>query len=92
MKIDGEICGGVLVENASDDFPQQKKLENLLPSFAGSSPPISPKASPPSLWKSLVLILWLRMHIISLRSVTQKRDAYPDNPYPVNEGGGSSPP
>ena len=35
MKFDGEICGGVLVENASDDFPQQKKLENLLPNFAG---------------------------------------------------------
>ena len=36
-------------------FPQQKKLENLLPNFAGSSPPISPKTSPTSLWKSLVL-------------------------------------
>ena len=35
VKFDGEICGGVLVENASDDFPQQKKLENLLPNFAG---------------------------------------------------------
>ena len=34
---------------------QQKKLENLLPNFAGSSPPISPKTSPTSLWKSLVL-------------------------------------
>ena len=34
VKFDGEICGGVLVENASDDFPQQKKLENLLPNFA----------------------------------------------------------
>ena len=54
VKFDGEICGGVLVENASD-FPQQKKLENLLPNFAGSSPPISPKTSPTSLWKSLVL-------------------------------------
>ena len=54
VKFDGEICGGVLVENASDDFPQQKKLENLLPNFAGSSPPISPKISPTSLWKSLV--------------------------------------
>ena len=43
MKFDGEICGGVLVENASDDFPQQKKLANLLPNFAGSSQPISPK-------------------------------------------------
>ena len=55
VKFDGEICGGVLVENASDDFPQQKKLENLPPNFAGSSPPISPKTSPTSLWKSLVL-------------------------------------
>ena len=45
------------MENASDDFPQQKKLENLLPNFAGSSPPISPKTSPTSLWKSLVLRL-----------------------------------
>ena len=43
------------MENASDDFPQQKKLENLLSNFAGSSPPISPKTSPTSLWKSLVL-------------------------------------
>ena len=43
VKFDGEICGEVLVENASDDFPQQKKLENLLPNFAGSSPPISPE-------------------------------------------------
>ena len=43
------------MENASDDFPQQKKLENLLPNFAGSSPPISPKTSPTSHWKSLVL-------------------------------------
>ena len=41
VKFDGEICGRVLVEKASDDFPQQKKLENLLPNFAGSSPPIS---------------------------------------------------
>ena len=44
-------------ENASDNFPQQKKLENLLPNFAGSSPPISPKTSPTSLWKSLVLTI-----------------------------------
>ena len=43
------------MENASDDFPQQKKLENVLPDFAGSSPPTSPKTSPTSLWKSLVL-------------------------------------
>ena len=43
VKFDGEICSGVLVENASDDFPQQKKLENLLPNFTGSSPPISPR-------------------------------------------------
>ena len=55
VKFDGDICGGVLVESVSDDFPQQKKLENLLPNFAGSSPPISPKTSPTSLWKSLVL-------------------------------------
>ena len=55
VKFDGEICGGALVENASDDFPQQKKLENRLPNFAGSSPPISPKTSPTSLWKSVVL-------------------------------------
>ena len=55
VKFDGEICGGVLVENASDGFPQQRKLENLLPNFAGSSPPISPKTSPTSLWKSLAL-------------------------------------
>ena len=34
MKFDGEICGGDLVEDASDDFPQQKKLENLCPNFA----------------------------------------------------------
>ena len=61
VKFDGEICGGVLVENASDDFPQQKKLENLLPNFAGSSPPISPKTSPTSLWKSLVLIICLKL-------------------------------
>ena len=54
VRFDGGICGGVLVEDASDDFPKQKKLENLLPSFAGSSPPISPKTSPTSLWKSLV--------------------------------------
>ena len=37
------------MENASDDFHQQTKLENLLPNFAGSSPPISPKTSPTSL-------------------------------------------
>ena len=56
VKFDGEICGGVLVENASDDFPKQNKLENLLPNFDGSAPPISPKTSPTSLWKSLVLM------------------------------------
>ena len=55
VKFDGEICGGVLVENASEDFPSKRELENLLPNFAGSSPPISPKTSPTSLWKSLVL-------------------------------------
>ena len=54
VKFDGEICCGVLVENTSDDFPQPKKLENLLPNFARSSPPISPKTSPTSLWESLV--------------------------------------
>ena len=43
------------MENASDDCPQPKKLKNLLPNFAGSSPPISPKTSPTSLWKLLVL-------------------------------------
>ena len=43
------------MENASDNFPQQKVLENLLPNFAGSSPPILPKTSPTSLWKLLVL-------------------------------------
>ena len=54
VKFDGEICGGVVVKNASDDFPQQKKLEDLLPNFVGSSPPISPKTSPTSLWRSLL--------------------------------------
>ena len=39
-------------------FSQQKKLENLLPNFAGSSPPSSPKTSPTSLWKSLVLMMF----------------------------------
>ena len=57
VKFDGEIGGGDLVENASDGFPKQNKLENLLPNFAGSSPPISPKTSPTSLWKSLVLLV-----------------------------------
>ena len=42
-------------------FSQQKQLENLLPNFAGSSPPISPKTSPTSLWKSLVLMYWTEM-------------------------------
>ena len=42
------------MENASDDFPQHRKLENLLPNFAGSSPSISPKTSPTSLWESLM--------------------------------------
>ena len=55
VKFDGDISGGVLVENASDDFPEQKKLENLLPNLAGSSPPISPATSSTSLWKSLAL-------------------------------------
>ena len=54
--LDCLICGGVLVENVSDDFPQQiKKIENIFPNFPGSSPTISPKTSPTSLWKSLVL-------------------------------------
>ena len=57
VKFDGEICGGALVEDASGDFPSKKKLENLLPNFAESSPPISPKTSPTSPWKSLVLII-----------------------------------
>ena len=52
VKFDGEICGGVLVENASNNFPRQKKLEHLLANFAGSSPPIPP-------WKSLVLMFVL---------------------------------
>ena len=56
VKFDGEIGGGVLVENASGNLPQQMKLENLRPNFAGGSPPISPKTSPTSLWKSLGLI------------------------------------
>ena len=34
VKFDGEIRSGVLVENAPDDFPKEKKLENLLPNFA----------------------------------------------------------
>ena len=55
VKFDGEICGGVLVENVSDDSSKEKKLENLLPNFARSSPPISPKTSTASLWTSLVL-------------------------------------
>ena len=55
VKFDGELCGGVVVKNVSDDFPRQMKLENVLPNFAGSSPPISPKTSPTSLWKSLAL-------------------------------------
>ena len=55
-----------MVENASDDFPQQKELENILPNFAGSSPPISPKTSPTSLWKSLVLTYeTLISHVLS---------------------------
>ena len=36
-------------------FPSKRSSKNLLPNFAGSSPPISPKTSPTSLWKSLVL-------------------------------------
>ena len=41
MKFDGEICGGVLGGKCFWRFSHQKKLENLLPNFAGSSPPIS---------------------------------------------------
>ena len=51
--------------NASDDFCQQNKLEYLLPNFAGSSPPISPKSSPTSLWKSLVLMFYLGIAHVS---------------------------
>ena len=36
-------------------FPSKRSSENLLPNFAGSSPPILSKTSPSSLWKSLVL-------------------------------------
>ena len=57
VKFDGEIRDGVLAENASDNLRQQKKLENLLPNFAGSSPPIPPKTSPTSLSKLLVLTI-----------------------------------
>ena len=59
------------MENVSDDFPQQKKLENLLPNFAGSSPPISPKTSPTSLWKSLVLTI-----LVNSKQVTQVAKAH----------------
>ena len=69
VKVDGDICGGVLVENASDDFPQQKKLENLLPNFAGSSPPISPKTSPTSLWKSRWCLLSEAFYADAVRRV-----------------------
>ena len=34
---------------------KEARRSRLLPSFAGSSPPMSPKNSPTSLWKSLVL-------------------------------------
>ena len=73
VKFDGEICGGVLVEHASDDFPQQKKLENLLPNFAGSSPPILPKTSPTSLWKSLVQAAWKDCITIGQRPRNQRK-------------------
>ena len=69
VKFDGEICAGVLVEHASDDFPQEKKLENLLPNFAGSSPPILPKTSPTSLWKSLVLTLSCCFFVMEYRAI-----------------------
>ena len=66
VKFNGEICGGVLVENASGDFPSKRSSKNLLPNFAGSSPPISPKTSPTSLWKSLVLINCIFFQILLL--------------------------
>ena len=36
-------------------FPGKRSSKNLLPNFAGSSPPSSPKTSSTSLWKSMVL-------------------------------------
>ena len=77
VKFDGEICGGALVENASDDFPQQKKLENLLLNFAGSSPPISPKTSPTSLWKLLVLIIWKTSNRVTVVKNNSTRTGVP---------------
>ena len=75
VKFDGEICGGVLVENVFDDFPQQKKPENPLPNFAGSSPPISPKTSPTSLWKSpLLILLFCRADALFTKSCTATSD------------------
>ena len=38
VKFDGEICGGVLVENASDDFPSKRSSKI---SFQ-TSPEVSP--------------------------------------------------
>ena len=55
VKFDGEICGGVLVENASDNFPSKR------------SSPISPKTSPTSLWKSLLLKFWAEL-LLDLRA------------------------
>ena len=43
------------MENASDDFPSKRSPKISFSGFAGSSPPISPKTSPTTLWKSLVL-------------------------------------
>ena len=37
--------------------PSKRSSQNLLPNFARSSPTISPKTSPTSLWKSLVLTI-----------------------------------
>ena len=74
MKFDGGICGGVLVKNASDNFPQQNKLENLLPNFAGSSPPISPKTSPTSLWKSLALKMNSDRYFLEAQKPTLEKD------------------
>ena len=55
VEFDGEICGGVLVKMLLTIFPS-KEARKSPSNFAGSSPPISPKSPPTSLWKSLVLI------------------------------------
>ena len=59
VKFDGEICGGVLVENVSDDFHQQRKLENHLPNCAGSSPPIRRKLRQLDCGNRWCLDLWV---------------------------------